>query len=515
MRRPIRGATAHRTCEAYLQACPLSGWETGRHDVRTLITCGRLVTMDPDIGDLTNAELLIEDNRILEINTRSDPRGTALLPTQVSYDEHIDASEMLVMPGLTDAHVHLWQSSMRGIGVEWMGADYFQHMYFNMGNRYDPRDNYLGNLLGALAYIDNGVTTILDYSHNIRSLEMAEASIDALTDSGIRALFAHSPAAWPDQPGEPPFSHTPHPRERVLQLRNGRLADDDGRVRLALGLIGPHWGTREVVEDGLRLARELGVLGSSHATHPNEATVWPGGYLALARAGLLGPDHNIVHANYIDDEELRAILNSGASVTSTVRLEQHVGWPEPAVRRVREFGGTPSLGVDVPSMIATDIFRELRAALAAVRSAEYLARQAAGSPPPHAAPVPAREALEWATIGNARAMGLSDDIGRLAPGRKADLVMLRTEDLNLYPVFDSGSAIVELAGPQHVDTVIIDGHVRKRAGKLVYDAELLARHRHDLQESVRRIFHDAGFPHPHPASAPWAGAPAPRPPNRS
>ena len=71
------------------------------------------------------------------------------------------------MPGLVNAHMHTWETALRGIGAEWMSADYFKNMHRNLATRYKPEDNYLGNLIGALAQIDAGVTTLVDWCHNI------------------------------------------------------------------------------------------------------------------------------------------------------------------------------------------------------------------------------------------------------------------------------------------------------------------------------------------------------------
>jgi cytosine/adenosine deaminase-related metal-dependent hydrolase len=116
-----------------------------------------------------------------------------------------------------------------------------------------------------------------------------------------------------------------------------------------------------------------------------------------------------------------------------------------------------------------------------------------GNSPYKQMPVRTREALEWATIGGARAFRLEDQIGTLSPGKKADIVMLRARDINMAPVWDPIYSAVEIAGAGNVDTVIIDGVVRKQNGKLTFPADVLAKRLDELQESGARIMREANF----------------------
>ncbi len=450
---------------------------------RTLVKCGWLVSCDPKIGDLVDAELLLEGDKIVAVGKN--------LNAQV--DAVIEASDMIVMPGLVNAHIHVWQCGMRGIGSEWMSADYHGNMHGNIATRYKPDDNYVANVVGSLTQIDGGVTTVLDWCHNLTSLEHAERSIDGLEETGLRAVFAHGTAKPPTPPGGLPYTHIAHPRDRVKALREGRLASDDARITMAMAILGPHYSVAEVVEQDVRLAKEFGLLASSHATRRHADCVTPKGYLQLAKAGLLGPDHNIVHANYFEDDELKAVIDCGASITATVLVELHGHAADPLTGRVRAMGGMPSLGIDVEPIVTAEFFREMQAALLYLRNAEHRAYAAAGKPPSQVIPVRSREALEWATIGGARALMLEDKIGSLTPGKKADVVMLRATDLNLFPVHDPVFSIVEQAHAGNVDTVIIDGVIRKQGGQLVYGAEALRRKKTELLASAERIMREAKF----------------------
>ena len=404
---------------------------------KTLIKCGWLVTQDPAIGDFTDGELLIQGDRVLAAGKSLD----------AAHDDVIDASDMIVMPGLINGHIHVWQCGLRGIGSEWMGPDYHANIHANIATKYGPRDNYLGNLVGALTQIDSGVTTAIDFCHNLKSLEMAEAAIDGLEESGIRAVFAHGTAKPPAAPGETPFTHVPHPRDRIEALRKGRMASNDQRVTLAMAILGPHYGTQEVFETDVRLAREFGLFSTTHATKPNDKCISPRGYLALAKAGLLGPDHNIVHGNYIDDEELKAIADCGATVTATVLVELHGHAPDPLVMRMRAvWAPMPShrhrrasaLRSSRGDMLAGE-YNSRRAAFGptAAGGAAPLATQSGPEGRPLLSTMPVRCAagtLEWATIGNAQARVSTDKVGRLSPGMKSrHHTMLGARILNISP----------------------------------------------------------------------------------
>ena len=449
---------------------------------RVLIRCGWLVSLDPDIGDFKNGEVLLSGDRIEAVGRNLN----------ASADETIDAGDKIVMPGLVNAHMHTWQTALRGIGCEWLSADYFKTVHGNLATRYTAEDNYVANLSGALAQIDAGVTTLVDWCHNITSLDMAERAIDGLCDSGIRAVFAHGTAKPLSQTEGTPFFQVPHPRDRVEHLRKGRLTSDDGRITLAMAILGPDWGSWDVVEHDIHMAREFGLVSSSH-TRRREDCVVPDGYRRMAEEGLLGPDHNLVHGTSYTHADLRVVVDSGATLTSTALVELHHHIGDTMVAAYREAGGLPSLGIDVELYCSGQMFREMQAALLFARGKEVRNNVLRGNSHFKAIPVRTREALEWATINGARAFRLDRKIGTLSPGKKADIVMLRADDVNMAPVHDPVYSIVEIAGAGNVDTVIVDGIVRKQNGKLTFPADVLRQRLGELSESGARIMREGGF----------------------
>ena len=234
------------------------------------------------------------------------------------------------------------------------------------------------------------------------------------------------------------------------------------------------------------MAREFGLVASSH-TRRREDSVTPGSYTRMAEAGLLGPDHNLVHGTSYDHDDLLQIVDSGASLTSTVLVElhHHIGDTQVAAYR--------AAGIYVEPFTSGQMFREMQAALLFARGREIRRNALRGHSPFKKLPVASREALEWATINGAKAFGLDSRIGTLTPGKRADIVMLRTDDLNMVPVWDPIYSIVEIAGAGNVDTVIVDGIMRKQAGRMLFPADTLAQRLRELQASGARIMREGNY----------------------
>lgn len=449
---------------------------------KTLIRCGWIVSLDDSIGDVAAQDILIGDDKILAVGT---DLGEA--------DEVVDARDMIAIPGMVDAHLHTWETGLKAIGCDWRQGEYLRDVFAGMSTYFEPDDNHIATLAGALSRLDAGVTTLLDYCHNVRSTEQAERSVDALEESGIRSVFCLGTGVYrPDQQPTEAELQRIHPRERVQQIRN-RLSNDERLVTMSLAIPGPHWAEEPSIRANLKLARELGLRTSSHATMRKHQELMRDGYAILTREGLLGPDHNIVHGNYLPDDELKLMVDAGITVTSTVQTEIRGYGHPPAVSRVVNFGGLPSLGVDVEPKIPGDMFREMQLALAYALNERVREDIVKPEKPVEHKPIFARDALKWATIGGAEALGLGHRIGTLTPGKQADIVLLRANDLNLFPVRNPLFAVVEFAHAGNVDTVLVGGAFRKRDGKLLYGEDKVRRVRARLLDSSDRIIREAGF----------------------
>ncbi|MGE0746192.1 MAG: amidohydrolase family protein [Rhodospirillales bacterium] len=444
---------------------------------RTLIRNGRIISMDPAVGD-PRADVLVEGERIAAIGPDLAADGAAV----------IDARDMIVMPGFVNAHLHTWQTGIRGIAGDWTMTDYLRAMHAGLAPAFTPDDIYIANLVGALNQLNNGVTTLFDWCHNNPTPAHTDAAIAGLAESGIRAVFGHGSPKPDAKEGDLPFSHKPHPAGEIARLRKGRFAADDGLMTLAMCILGPHYSTWEVTKGDFELARDQDLVVSCHVG--GATGMVPDGFERLAAAKLLSPRLNVVHGNNLTDDVLKSLADAGSNVTVTPEPEMQMGFGYPLTGRLVALGAPPSIGVDIESGIGGEMFTVMRMAMQMQRAVDNEPYARAGKAPPRLAVGP-RDALAWATVHGARMMGLEKRTGSLTPGKQADVILIRATDLNLFPAHNPVQAVVLHANPSNVDSVMVAGKFRKRGGRLLYDG--LPARMAALEASGRRILTKVGL----------------------
>jgi cytosine/adenosine deaminase-related metal-dependent hydrolase len=446
---------------------------------RILIKGGTIISMDASIKDLPRGDVLVENDRI------------AAVAPSLSADnaEVIDASGMIVLPGLINAHVHTWQSALRGIAGDWTVAKYMQSMHGGLAGHYRPEDIYIANLMGALNQLNCGATTLVDWCHSNRTPQHTDAAIAGLTDSGARALFLHGSPKPDPKPGQKHFSEVPMPRAEIERLRKGRFASGEGLVTFGLAILGPYYSVREVSKADALLAREFDLIASMHVGggKPLQAD----GFEILLKEGLVGANFNIVHGNDMKPDVIRAVADKGAQFTVTAEVELQMGYGDPLTGILHACGSPVSIGSDVEPAARGDMFSAMRMTLQHERNRVTLEILEEKGNRPLPMPLTCRQALEWVTINGAKMAGLEDRIGSLTPGKQADVLMLRAGDLNMFPVIDPVASVVMQAGVANVDTVLVAGRAVKRHGKLLYAG--LDEKKASLQKSGERILTDFGL----------------------
>lgn len=446
---------------------------------RTLIAGATVVTMDAGLGELARADILVEDDRI-----------AAIAPTIAAEDaERVEAAGRIALPGLVNAHMHTWQTGLRGLAADWTLLEYFRWVHAGLATHFRPEDVGIATLVGALTQIDAGTTTLVDWCHNNPTPDHTDAAVEALSESGIRAAFFHGSPKPDPKPGEPHFSQVPHPRAEVERLRRGRFASDEGLMTLGLAILGPHYSTLPVALADFRLAREFGLVASMH--QGGGAAKTPGGWERLIEAGLVGGGVNVVHGNDLSDDLLGRLVDRGVSFSAAPENEMTQGHGFPITGRLLARGAAPSLGVDLESVLAGDMFGVARIALGAQRALDNAASRADGRGIPPTATVRVRQALGWITLEGARMLGLDHRIGSLAPGKQADIVLVDARAAHLRPVLDPVATAVMQVGRGDVEAVMIAGRFAKRDGRLRADdmeAKLAA-----LEASGRRIVDALGL----------------------
>lgn len=416
---------------------------------RTLVTGGHVLTMDPALGEFPTADVLIENGSISAVGPKLDAPGA----------EIIDASSMIVMPGFVDTHRHTWQTAVRHCYADVDPLQYFAEMLGPVGAAYLPEDVRIGTLLGALSALDAGTTTLVDWAHCMNTPEHADAALDALAESGIRAVFAHG---WPLAPEWTRDSALPHPAD-IRRLRESWFAAPDQLLTLAMAARGPEMARPEVWLGDLRLARDLGIGSTVHVgAYAHNARHRAVAQLRDAR--VLGPDLTFVHCSRSGDDEFAMIADTGGSISLGVHCELNsTGMGDIPLDRILAAGLRPGLSGDTETKCSGDLFTQMRLLLAYHRS--WIGGGHSQVPEP--APLGVRDVLEFATLAGARAAGLDGRTGSLTPGKQADLILIRATDLNLAPVTDPAAALVLAAHPGNVDTVLVGGRTVKRRGRLL------------------------------------------------
>jgi cytosine/adenosine deaminase-related metal-dependent hydrolase len=423
---------------------------------RILIRNGNVLSVDPAIGDLPRADVLIEDDKIAAVGTDLGAGG------EVDADV-IDADGFLVIPGFIDSHRHTWEAAIRGCAPNATLDDYFVEVLDTFAPVYRPEDVYASNLAGTLECLNAGITTLVDWSHINNTSEHPDAAIAALQESGIRAQYAYGSAntSLADYWFE---SKIAIPGDDVRRIRERYFNSDSGLLTMALATRGPGFCVDDVVRSEWALARDLGIPITVHVAMGRVA-----GRFAMVKQlhdlGLLGPDTTYIHCCYFSEEEWRLVADSGGTISIAPQVEIQMGHGWPPVMKAIEYGLRPSLSIDVVTTVPGDMFTQIRAAFGAERARVNADCWQADIPIPETS-LTARDMLVMATINGAHVAGLEDRTGSLTPGKQADVVLLDARALNVAPVIDPVAAVTLSADVSNVDTVIVNGVVQKRGGVL-------------------------------------------------
>lgn len=405
-----------------------------------LLRDATIITMDPAVGVLPKGSVHVRDGAIVAVGASVAAPG----------GEIIDGQGTIVLPGLIDTHFHTWQTLFRSFGGTTPETAYFPSLH-HFAAGMEPDDMYRATLLAAVEATNAGVTTIHDWCHNIRSRTHAEEDIRALRDAGIRARWSFGQAE--DQ--------TPDETIRLDDMAaihaDWSTHSNDGLIHMGMAWRGMYrggsWIPEAVYRKELDTARALGLPITTH-TGTLEKSV--GHIEKHFRAGLLGPDINIVHACSASPEEVQMVKQAGSSVSSLPMTEMIGGWGFPKLNEFLAAGVPLGLGIDTSVLGgATNMFKLMQFAMAACNAP--LQNEFALTP---------HGALELGTIGAARVLGIDKEVGSLTPGKRADLIMVRTDTLAAAVVGDPYAQIVESALPETVDTVMVDGRILKRKGRL-------------------------------------------------
>jgi 5-methylthioadenosine/S-adenosylhomocysteine deaminase len=483
--------------------------DSGRPGRRYVIRGGSVMSLDPQVGDFAQADVLVEGKKILAVGPNLQGGGAAV----------IDATGRIVMPGFIDTHHHQFETVLRsfladgvlindGSGTAAGTITYFEYILQKFAPVYRPQDVYINELFGALSQLDDGVTTVHDVSQIHHTPQHSDAAIQALFDSGRRSAFGYFEGAGSNPP------NYAYPQD-AFRIKQKYFSSTDQLVTMIMG--GEVYLGDTIYEQSWKIGRQLGLPIAAHILSPFGIRPILD-QLAAGQGGSnhdigLGPDNLFIHMTGMSDDGWKAVRDAGAQVSIAFPIEMNMRHGMPPILKMQSLGMEPSLSVDVECTLTADFFTQMRSCMNLQRvilnqmildqafppnEVDWgLPPAAAGNqwPTPPAgtiAPLTTRDVLRFGTMNGAKALRLDGKTGSLTPGKEADIIILDATRINVAPLNQVPGAVVSLMDRTNVETVIVAGKVRKWKGQ-VLDVDL-PHLRRQLEASRDYVFAQAGIP---------------------
>jgi 5-methylthioadenosine/S-adenosylhomocysteine deaminase len=423
-----RGALAQAAAPASRPAAPLPA--RGEFVVRG----AHVLSMDDKIGDMPSGDVHVRDGAIVAVAAHVNAPGA----------QAIDGKGMICMPGFVDTHWHHWTSFLRPV----MRADNPRRTYFPvtfaLGLHYTPEDSYRAVRLGLAEAVSAGVTTTHNWAHNVRSPAHADAEVKAMRDAGIRGRFAYGPALG-------------MPNDKPMDLADwARLKRDIGKdPMISLGICSRNIDgnntsrgaiNAEMAKKEWGAARDLGLPITLHTSGSVSIQL-------LNATNLLGPDVQLVHPLNTNAKDWEALVKHGVHYSTSPLGEAgrsgQMQFPE-----LLQAGVLVSMSIDNVTAERCDCF-------ACMHMMQAINKHRTGGK----IKITTKRLVQIATIDGAKDLGLADKTGSLTPGKRADLILVRTGAPNMGSIGNPYDALVQLAQPSDVDTVVVDGRILRRKGE--------------------------------------------------
>ncbi|HSM54889.1 MAG TPA: amidohydrolase [Candidatus Sulfomarinibacteraceae bacterium] len=415
-----------------------------------LIEKGAVVTVNDDQDVFNPGYVFIEDDRIAAVAAGEPPLAYRQAKTV------IDASLMAVMPGMVNAHTHLFQSFIRGLADDKTLLEWLEACIWPVASALSQQEAYVAAMVGLMENLRGGATSVIDHQYIHTDLQNDDAVCRAAEETGVRFLLARG---WTDENYPQQFVESPQQIvAETARLRDHWQGRGDGRLRVEFGPLIP-WGcSDETMQKTYRLSQEWGAGTHIHVAE-TKAEVdmnleargsrhieW------LADVGALGPDLQLVHSVWLNDEEIELIAQTDAVVVHCPVSNMYLASGVARIPEMRARGITVGLGSDGPGSNNSQDMLEVLKVTALLHKVDKLD-----------ATVLLPEDVLWMVCrGGARAFGLPQTIGSLEVGKKADVVLLDLDSPFAMPVHRVPSAIVYNAGARDVDTVIVNGEMLMR-----------------------------------------------------
>jgi 5-methylthioadenosine/S-adenosylhomocysteine deaminase len=466
--------------------------DTGNRGRRYVIRGGHVLTMDPQIPDVANGDVLVEGNKIVAV-------GTNL--TLGSGAGVIDARGRIVMPGFIDTHHHQFETALRSFlsngilindqsGTPSADPTYFEYILQKFAPVYRPEDVYINILFGGLAQLDGGVTTCHDISQIHHSREHSDAATHALFDTGRRAALGYFESAGNVSGNEYPLD--------APRIKQKWFSSSDQLVHMIMG--GEVYLGEQTYTLAWTIGRQLGLQIAAHILSPfgirpilDDLAQGTGGEnddIGLA------DDNLFIHMTGMSNLGWQGVKDAGVQVSIAFPIEMNMRHGIPPIHKMQGLEMEPSLSSDVEVTMTADFFTLMRSAMTMQRMVvnQQILEQGTFEfpnqwPTPTDDKMPrlnVRDVLRFATINGAKHLRLDGKTGSLTPGKEADIILLDATALNVAPLNSVPGAVVSLMDRSNVETVIVAGKVRKWKGKL--HGVDLNHLRRQLEASRDRIF---------------------------
>lgn len=415
-------------------------------DSHLLIRNATVITLDPKLGDISQADIEVRDGKIVAVGKNLSVQGALL----------IEGKGKIVIPGLVDSHWHLWNSFLRNSSPSPQGETFFKSQ-LKTSSRFTPELSALGVRMGLAEALNAGITTVNNWSHNLRNPAFADAELKAMAASGLRTRLWYGYAQDLAATSAMDFKD-------IQRVQASLSSEKSSAISLGLAIRGPERTGAAIWQQEFAFAKQQGLPISTHIAVTGEMQK-KRAIQQLAQQDLLNESVQLVHATHADEDDINAIAQSGASVCFTPLTEMRVGYGLAPVAAMHRANIPLALGIDTLVLSGNaNPFMVMQTTL-------NLATGITGNE----LALTARDVLYWATQGGANMMGLGNQFGSITPGKRADLVLIDAQRLGMFPLTDPVAAVVQSATPSDVETVIADGKILKHQGKLQYiDVEELA-----------------------------------------
>ena len=405
--------------------------------MRTLITNAYVLDMVEDTANIEKKDILINDNIIEKVEADITDE----------YDEKINAKNMIIMPGLVNTHTHLAMSIFRGYKDDRKLMDWLENAIYPVEDKLKPEDIYWNSYLSCLEMIKSGTTTCNDMYFGMNK------TVEAIKDTGLRAVVA-----WciKDDSIKDKVQKT---KEFAQKYNN----DKNSKIKIYVSADAPHTCNPETIKICVDLAKELNTGIHIHLaeTLEEEEKVEDDyekrGTEYLNDLNVFDVPVVLAHGIYVSDSDIEILkkIKGGISHNPISNCKLSSGICN--VVKLRNNGINIGLGTDgIGSTTTLDMFEEMK-------TAAYLQKVNTMEP----TSIKAYDILKMATIEGAKVLGMDKEIGTLEPGKKADMIFIKTDRIHLCPDNDVCSNIVYSANGADVDTVMIDGKVIMQGRKMV------------------------------------------------